>query len=221
MNIEGLGEKVAEQLVNEGLLKSSADLYFLDADELLKIERFGKKSVQNLLSQIENSKKNDLSRLLYAFGIRHVGQKAAKLIAKEFKSLAAAQSAGAEAISRIPDIGPVIAASLSAWLDNPQSRHLVSRLRDAGVNMDYLQTEIGSRFEGMTFVLTGTLGRYSRAEASALIEENGGKVSSSVSKKTTYVLAGEDAGSKLDKARALDVRILTEDEFEEMLKSEG
>lgn len=218
MNIEGLGPKVIEQLVGEGLLKSSADLFSLNADRLLRLERFGKKSVQNLLGQIENSKSNDLSRLLYAFGIRHIGQKAAKLLAKEFKSLDGILAAGMEALSDIPDIGGIMAASLIRWLEDPQSQHLISRLRDAGVNMEYKEIVVDRRLEGAVFVLTGALSRYSRQEASAVIESHGGKVSSSVSKKTTYVLAGDDAGSKLEKAKDLGVAVISEEEFEAMVR---
>jgi len=219
MNIEGLGPKVIEQLVGENMLRSSADLYYLDAEKLMSLERFGKKSASNLLWQIESSKGNDLSRLLYAFGIRHIGQKASKLIAKEFKSLDAIMEKSVEEIAQIPDIGIIMAESLVMWLKNPQSIHLISRLKEAGVNTEYLQTVKSNRFEGLIFVLTGTLGRHTRAEAAALIEENGGKVSSSVSKKTSYVVAGEDAGSKLDKANALGIPVLTESEFEEMLNA--
>jgi len=219
MNIEGLGPRVIEQLVSEKILRSSADLYYLDSERLMKLERFGKKSVSNLLTQIERSKGNDLSRLLFAFGIRHIGQKAAKLIAKEFKSLDVIMEKDAAEISQIPDVGMIMAESLVLWLKNPQSIHLISRLREAGVNMEYLQTAKSSRFDGMTFVLTGALSRYTRSQAAALIEENGGKVSSSVSKKTTYVVAGDDAGSKLDKANTLGVPVLTEAEFESLLNA--
>jgi DNA ligase (NAD+) len=219
MNIEGLGQKVVEQLVNDGILRSAADLYFLDYEELEKRERFGKKSVQNLREQIERSKENDLSRLLFSFGIRHIGQKAAKLIAREFRTLDNIMGAGAEEISQIPEIGMTMAESLTRWLKNPQSIRMISRLKDAGVNTEYLQETKSDRFAGMTFVLTGTLSRYTRAEVTKIIEENGGKVSGSVSGKTTYVLAGEDAGSKLDKAEKLGIPVLTEEEFGEMLDS--
>jgi len=218
MNIEGLGTKVVEQLVQEGLLGSAADLYYLDRESLMNLPRFGQKSADNLLQQIERSKSNDLSRLLYAFGIRHIGQKAAKSLAKEFRTLSALQQADISDILRVPDIGIIMAESLKNWFSNSQSLHLISRLKDAGVNMSYQQETESNRFEGMTFVLTGTLSRYTRNEATAIIEANGGKVSSSVSKKTTYVVAGEEAGSKLDKANALGIPVLTEAEFEKLLQ---
>lgn len=219
MNIEGLGPKVVEQLVQEGFLSSAADLYYLDGEELLRLPRFGEKSVENLMQQIERSKANDLSRLLYAFGIRHIGQKAAKSLAKEFRTLDALRKADIPAILRVPDIGTIMAESLVSWFSNDQSLHLISRLKEAGVNMSYQQESESSRFEGMTFVLTGTLSRYTRAEATEIIESNGGKVSSSVSGKTTYVVAGEEAGSKLDKANALGIPVLTETEFEKLLQN--
>jgi len=218
MNIEGLGTKVVEQLVQEGLLGSAADLYYLDRESLMNLPRFGQKSADNLLQQIERSKSNDLSRLLYAFGIRHIGQKAAKSLAKEFRTLSALQQADISDILRVPDIGIIMAESLKNWFSNSQSLHLISRLKDAGVNMSYQHETESNRFEGMTFVLTGTLSRYTRNEATAIIEANGGKVSSSVSKKTTYVVAGEEAGSKLDKANALGIPVLTEAEFEKLLQ---
>lgn len=219
MNIEGLGPKVIEQLVQEGLLSSSADLYYLEEEALLGLPRFGKKSVENLMHQVERSKANDLSRLLYAFGIRHIGQKAAKSLAKEFKTLSALQQADVATISQVPDIGIIMAESIVRWFSSEQSLHLISRLKEAGVNMSYQQTSESNKFEGMTFVLTGTLSRYTRSEAAAMIESNGGKVSSAVSKKTTYVVAGEEAGSKLDKANALGIPVLTESEFEQLLQS--
>lgn len=218
MNIEGLGEKIVEQLVSEKLVRSPADLYFLDAAALEALERFGKKSAANLLSQIERSKQNDLSRLLFAFGIRHIGQKAAKVLAKEFQTLDGLIAADPESLSNVPDIGPVIGGSLRKWFQSEQSLHLIARLREAGVNDRSQSQTLDERFSGKTFVLTGTLERFSRQEATLQIEMHGGKVSSSVSKKTHYVVAGEEAGSKLDKATALGVPILSEAEFEELLQ---
>lgn len=218
MNIEGLGEKVVELLVNMELLKSSADLYYLDRAVLKELPRFGERSANNLLLQVENSKKSDLSNLLFAFGIRHIGKRAAKLLASEFGSLESLLSAETATISSIPDIGPVMADSFIKWAQSPQTVHLIGRLREAGVNFKSLIEVEGNKLSGKIFVLTGTLSRFKRSEAAALIESQGGKTSSSVSKKTDYVLAGEDAGSKLDKAVQLGITVLTEDEFETLIK---
>lgn len=219
MNIEGLGPKVVEQLVQEGMLSSSADLYYLDREALINLKRFGEKSADNLLNSIENSKKNDLSRLIYAFGIRHIGQQAAKSLAKEFKTLSALRESDISEIALVPDIGPVMANSLTQWFSSEQSVHLISRLEQAGVNMTYLQSDQGSKFEGMTLVLTGSLTKFTRSQAKEAIEANGGKVSSSVSRKTNFVIAGENAGSKLDKAHELGIKVMTESEFVEMLEA--
>ncbi|MGI6039456.1 MAG: NAD-dependent DNA ligase LigA [Clostridiales bacterium] len=219
MNIEGLGPKVVEQLVQEGMLRSSADLYFLNRDELISLKRFGEKSADNLLNSIENSKRNDLSRLVYAFGIRHIGQQAARALAESFKTLSALREADESEISLVPDIGPVMAHSLVQWFSSNQSAHLISRLEEAGVNMDYISSSVGRKFEGMTFVLTGALSGFTRSQAKKAIEDNGGKVSSSVSRNTDYVIEGENAGSKLDKAHELGITILSESEFVELLQS--
>ena len=218
MDIEGLGIAVVEGLVNGGLVKSAADLYFLEPQSVAALERMGKKSAENLIAAIEKSKENDLSRLLYAFGIRQVGQKAAKTLAQHFCTLEALQNASMEHLTAVDDIGAITAQSLRGWFDNEQSRHLIDRLRLAGVNMTTAQQSTDRRFEGMTFVLTGALERFTRDEASSLIEERGGKASGSVSKKTTYVVAGENAGSKLKRANELGVPVLTEEEFEQMLQ---
>ena len=217
MDIEGLGIAVVEGLVNAGLVKSAADLYYLEPQSVAALDRMGKKSAENLMAAIEKSKENDLSRLLYAFGIRQVGQKAAKTLAQHFGTLEALQNATAEQLTAVDDIGTITAQSLRGWLDSEQSRHLIDRLRLAGVNMTAAQQGTDRRFEGMTFVLTGALERFTRDEASALIEERGGKASGSVSQKTTYVVAGENAGSKLKKANELGIPVLTEEEFEQML----
>ncbi len=218
MDIEGLGIAVVESLVQAELIKSPADLYFLEPQSVAALERMGKKSAENLLAAIEKSKENDLGRLLYAFGIRQVGQKAAKTIAQHFGTLEAIQNASSEDFTAVDDIGTITADNLRSWFDSEQSRHLIDRLRQAGVNMTAAQTGSDRRFEGMTFVLTGALERFTRDEASALIEDRGGKASGSVSKKTTYVVAGENAGSKLKKANELGIPVLTEDEFANMLE---
>ena len=171
----------------------------------------------NLLTALENSKKQPLARLLFAFGIRHVGQKAARVLAQKYGTLDAICAASIEDLTETPDIGKITAESLLQWLESPQGKHLIESLRAAGLNFTQPDDRISSRFTGMTFVLTGTLEKYSRTEAGALIEKNGGKVSGSVSKKTTYVVAGAEAGSKLTKAQSLGIEILSEDDFERML----
>ena len=218
MDIEGLGIAVVEGLVGAGLVKSAADLYYLEPQSVAALERMGKKSAENLMEAIKKSKGNDLSRLLYAFGIRQVGQKAAKTIARHFGTLDALQYATIDELTAVDDIGAVTADNIRAWFDSEQSRHLIQRLAQAGVNMTAAQQGGNRRFEGMTFVLTGALERFTRDEASALIEERGGKASGSVSQKTTYVVAGENAGSKLKKANELGVPVLTEAEFAHMLE---
>ena len=205
MDIEGLGSSLAEALVDEKLVKVPSDIYYLDAQSVAKIERMGKKSSENLINAIENSKKNDLSRLLYAFGIRQVGQRAAKVLAEEFGSLDEIAAATEEQLVNIFDIGTITAKNLVNWFSNEQSKHMIKRLKDAGVNMERLkEKQKDSRFAGMTFVLTGTLEKYTRDEAAAIIESFGGKVSSSVSKKTSAVIAGSSAGSKLSRLWSLE-----------------
>ncbi len=218
MDIEGLGIAVVRQLLDVGLIKSAADLYYLDEQALEALPRFGKKSAENLIRAIEHSKENDLSRLLNALGILQVGQSAAKALASHFGSMQALEEADAEELTAVGDIGSVTAGNIIDWLKDPQSQHLLSRLKQAGVNMRSREEKADDRFSGQTFVLTGTLSRYTRDEASALIQKHGGKVSGSVSKKTTWVLAGEDAGSKLTKAQNLGVRILSETDFDQMLQ---
>ena len=218
MDIEGLGIAVVQLLLDAGLIKTPGDLYYLSAESLEALPRFGKKSAENLMAAIENSKENDLSRLLGALGIPQVGQSAARALAEHFTTMEAVQAATAEELTAAPDIGGVTASSLLDWFSNPQSQHLLSRLRAAGVNMESRAEKKDTRFAGKTFVLTGALSRYTRDEAADIIMKHGGAVSSSVSKKTSYVLAGEDAGSKLTKAQSLGVPVLTEEEFEAMLK---
>lgn len=177
------------------------------------LERMGNKSAENLIAAIERSKGNDLSRLLFAFGIRQVGQKAAKILSARFGTLDALCAATMEELTAVEDVGEITARNIVEWLANPQSRHLIESLREAGVNMTSTAAPAGDRLAGQTFVLTGTLERFTRDEAGEMIEQLGGKVSGSVSKKTSYVVAGEAAGSKLKKANELGIPVLTEEEF--------
>ena len=213
MDIEGLGPAVVEGLVNAGMVKTAADLYRLDRDEVAKLERMGKKSADNLLSAIEKSKENDLSKLLFAFGIRQVGQKAGKILAARFGSLDALAQASEEELTAIDDIGGITARYLTEWFAAPQSRHLITALKEAGVNMESLIAPVGDKLAGITFVLTGELSSCSRKEAGEKLEAMGAKVSGSVSKKTGCVVAGEAAGSKLRKAQELGVPVLDEKQF--------
>jgi DNA ligase (NAD+) len=219
MDIDGLGESVVRSLVGSGMVRSAADLYSLDAQEVMTLERMGAKSAQNLLGAIEKSKGAGLAKLLTALGIRQVGEAAAKVLARRFGTMEALRAASEEELCAIFDVGAVTAGYIVEWFSLPQSQSLLERLSEAGVSME--ETRSGAsdaRFEGMTFVLTGALEGWSRDEAKDLIESFGGKVSSSVSKKTTVVVAGEDAGSKLTKARELGVRVIDENEFREMIK---
>ena len=218
MDIDGLGISVCESLINNGLVSSAADLYYLEKDKVAQLERMGGKSAANLMTAIENSKSAGLARLLCAFGIRQVGQKAAKVLASHFADLDSLMAAKTEELTAIPDIGGITAGFITEWFSLPQSLHLIGRLRAAGVDFTSHEEKKDDRFAGQTFVLIGTLSKYTRDEASAIIESLGGKASGSVSKKTSYVLAGENAGSKLTKAESLGIRIISEDEFEQMIK---
>ena len=218
MDIDGLGPAVIQQLIDAQLIHSAADLYYLQAEDVLKLERMGEKSVSNLMAAVDRSRKNDFSKLLYALGIRQVGVKAAKVLAQHFGSFDALATASAEELTDIDDVGGITAAYLREWLESPQSLDLIAKLRAAGVNMTAEVKRVDDRFAGMTFVLTGTLTAFDRKAATAMIEERGGKASGSVSKRTTYVVAGEDAGSKLRKAQELEIPILTEQQFSDMLK---
>ena len=218
MDIEGLGIAVVENLVGAELVKTPGDLYFLKEEDVAKLDRMGKRSAHKLLAALEKSKEQDLSRLIYAFGIRQVGQKAGKVLAARFQTLENLQNATLEELTAVDDIGEITAQSVLDWMASPQSRHLIQRLREAGVNMTAAEQGSDQRFAGMTFVLTGALEKFTRDEASEMIEARGGKASGSVSKKTTYVVAGEAAGSKLRKAQELGIPVLTEDEFLELLK---
>lgn len=218
MDIDGLGISVCESLIASGLVNSAADLYYLDAQSVAELDRMGKKSADNLIAAVEKSKSAGLARLLCGFGIRQVGQKAAKVLAAHFESLDALIEADATALTEIPDIGEITAGFITEWFNNPQSMHLIGRLREAGVSFESQEEKHDDRFSGITFVLTGTLEKYTRDEASAIIESFGGKTSSSVSKKTGYVLAGENAGSKLTKAESLGVKIISEQDFAAMIE---
>ena len=219
MDIEGLGPAVLEQLLGAGLVRNIDDLYALDYDRVAQLERTGEKSVENLRNAVENSKANDLSRLIFALGIRHIGSKAASLMAERFGTMDAVLKASEEDFAAIDGFGEILAGSAFEFFSLPKTREMLERLEARGVNMKSLKEVKDSRFAGMTFVLTGTLPGYTRGEASAIIESFGGKTSSSVSKKTAYVLAGEDAGSKLEKARALGVTVIDEERFNEMIKN--
>ena len=218
MDIDGLGVAVVENLVNAGLVKTPGDLYFLKEEDVAELDRMGKKSAQNLMAAIERSKDQDLARLIYAFGIRQVGQKAGKILAARFKTMDALEQATLEELTAVNDVGEITARSILTWLESPQSRHLIARLRQAGVNMTAAEQGSDQRFAGMTFVLTGGLEQFTRDQAAAMIEDRGGKSAGSVSKKTTYVVAGEGAGSKLKKALDLGIPVLTEQEFLELME---
>lgn len=218
MDIEGLGPAVMRQLIESGLVKTPADLYYLKAEDLEGLERMGKKSAANAIKAIEASRGRGLERLLFALGIRQVGEKAGKVLAAHFENFDAFAAAAEEELTAIDDVGGVTAAYIRAWLESEQSQHVIARLKEAGVSMEAARKAAGDQFKGMTFVLTGALEKFTRDQAAALIEERGGKASGSVSKKTTYVVAGENAGSKLRKANELNIPILTEEEFAAMLE---
>ena len=218
MDIDGCGPAVLQQLVDNGLVRNAADLYSLHAADVAKLDRMGAKSAENLIRAIEKSKANDLSRLIYGLGIRQVGEKAAKVLAGHFQTMEALMAASEEELTEIDDVGAITARCIVDYLAAPQSRDLIQRLKAADVNMESTRQLVDDRFAGMTFVLTGTLTRFDRKTAQSLIEERGGKVSGSVSKKTTYVVAGEAAGSKLKKAQELNIPVLTEEEFAKMLE---
>ena len=218
MDIDGLGDALLEVFAKEGLIKSPADIYKLKREQISSLEGLGEKSADNLINAIEKSKENDLSRLIFALGIRHVGQKAGKLLADHFLTMDALMNASEEEIASIEGFGAVMAKSIIGFFSLSQSRELISQLKDLGINMQSKREIKDMRFEGKTFVLTGTLPTLKRSEATAIIESFGGKAASSVSKKTSFVLAGEDAGSKLKKATDLGVEIITEEQFLEMVK---
>ncbi len=219
MDVDGLGPALVEQLVETELIRDAADLYSLSAEQIAGVDRMGQKSAANLIAAIEKTKENDLSRLIFALGIRHVGQKAGKTLAEHFGSLDAVMNASEDELRSIYDVGEAMANSIKKWFSLDTSQELLGKLRAAGVNMKFLGEKKGSAFSGQTFVLTGALTKFTRSEAEERIEQLGGKASSSVSKKTTCVVAGENAGSKLTKANELGIPVLTEDEFLVMLEA--
>ncbi|MEG1943491.1 MAG: NAD-dependent DNA ligase LigA, partial [Angelakisella sp.] len=219
MDIDGMGQAACKLLSEEGLVNSPADLYTLEPIQLLQLEGFGKKKAENTVAAIGKSKDNDLALLLFGLGIRNIGEKAAKLLAARFGSMEAIRNATAEQLSSIDGFGDVMAKSLLDYFADESNCRLCDRLGELGVNTLSLQKSASSALAGLTFVLTGTLPTLSRSDASALIEQNGGKTSSSVSKKTSYLLAGEEAGSKLTKANELNVSVITEAEFLKMIQT--
>ena len=217
MDIEGLGASIVDALIEKGHIKSPADIYELDLEDLKSLWKSGDIAAKKLLSAIENSKKQDVSRLIFALGIRQVGAKTGKVLASYFGSMDGLMAASVDALTQVPDVGAVTAASIYNWFRQEQNRSMVDRLRQAGVNFESLRTVTDTRFAGMTFVLTGALTKFTRDEATERIEHFGGKAAGSVSKKTSYVVVGENAGSKERKARELGIPILSEDQFLEMI----
>ncbi|PKO70848.1 MAG: DNA ligase [Betaproteobacteria bacterium HGW-Betaproteobacteria-14] len=216
MDIEGLGDKLVDQLVDQDLVKSAADLYRLDVATLAGLERMGEKSAQNVVDAIGKSKDTTLARLIFALGIRNVGEATAKDLARHFGSMEALMAAGVEELQRVRDVGPVVAESIAGFLAEAHNREVIARLEQAGVR-GRAEARTAAVLQGLTFVLTGTLPTLTREEAGAMIEAAGGKVSSAVSKKTSYVVAGEETGSKLEKARALGIAVLDEDGLRRLL----
>ena len=216
MNIDGMGDVLVNQLTERGLVKNVADIYQLTKDDLLSLERMGDKSAQNVLNEIEESKKLPLERVIYGLGIRFVGERTAQFLAEHFGSMEDLMKAKAEELQQVNEVGPRIAESIVEFFAEPANQELVKRLRKAGLTFSGKKKERGTKLTGKTFVLTGTLAHYSRDEAKKMIEDAGGRVSGSVSKKTDYVIAGSDAGSKLDKARELGVKVIDEDEMESL-----
>jgi DNA ligase (NAD+) len=218
MNVDGLGDKIVDQLVDKGLVKDVADLYELKLDEVAGLDRMAEKSAQNLLDEIAASKKNNLARLIYALGMRFVGERTGQLLAEHFASLPKLAEATVEEMEEVPEVGPKVAQSIADFFSEPANRKLIQRLKDEGLKMTEKRTQPeDTRFAGKTFVFTGAMERRSRDEAGAEVTRHGGKVTSSVSKMTDYVVVGADPGSKFDKARSLGVTTLTEDEFDDLL----
>jgi DNA ligase (NAD+) len=218
MDIEGLGESVVDQLVSAGLIKTYADLYELNKDQIIQLERMASKSAQNLINAIEESKEQPFERVIYALGIRFVGKTVAKDLAKAFKTMNGLRSQTKEDLEAVDSIGPRIAESVVSFFQNEKNQQIVNKLEEHGLQFEKEEEELASSvFEGKKFVLTGSLPTYTRKEATDLIEKHGGKTASSVSGNTDYVLAGESAGSKLDKANKLGVPVLDESQFREMI----
>ena len=218
MDIEGFGSAIVDSLIEKGFVKSPADIYYLTLDEMKSLWQKGDTAAKKLLAAIEASKDQDLSRLIYALGIRQVGAKAGKVLATSFGTMDALMNASLEELTEVPDVGGITAENIVQWFSQEQSRHMIERLRDAGVNFESKRVISDARFAGMTFVLTGALSKFTREEATEKIELLGGKASGSVSRKTTYVVVGENAGSKERKARELGIPILSEDDFLEMIQ---
>ena len=218
MDIEGLGSAIVEALIEKGLVRSPADIYYLTLDEISGLWKSGTTAARKLLAAIEDSKSRDFGRLIYALGIRQVGAKTGKVLASHFGSMDALMQAAPEELTQVPDVGEITAVSIYEWFRQEQSIHLIRRLREAGVNFECTRRVTDTRFAGKTIVLTGALSRFTREEATEKIELFGGKAAGSVSKKTSFVVAGENAGSKERKARELGIPVLTEDEFLEMLQ---
>jgi DNA ligase (NAD+) len=216
MNIDGMGDALVTQLTERGLVKNVADIYKLTKDDLLSLERMGDKSAQNILDEIEASKKLSLERVIYGLGIRFVGARTAQFLAEHFGSMEALEQAGVEELQNVNEVGPRIAESIVEFFSIPANRKLVERLGEAGLAFKGKKKERGTKLAGKTFVLTGTLARHTRDEAKKMIEDAGGRVSGSVSKNTDYVVAGADAGSKLDKAKQLGIEVIGEDEMERL-----
>jgi DNA ligase (NAD+) len=220
MDIEGLGDKFVEQLLSLGLVRSVADLYYLTREDFMRFERMGEKLATNLLGAIERSKRRELGRFIFALGIRHVGERTAKALANSFGSLEHLEKATMEELVSIRDIGAKVAESILKFFANRTNIEIIRRMQDAGVSPTVEHKKVGGRFSGKSFVFTGALSRFTRDEARELVENEGGSATGSVSKKIGYVVAGEDAGSKLVKARELGVKVLTEEEFLELLELE-
>jgi DNA ligase (NAD+) len=217
MNIDGMGDALVTQLTERGLVKNVADIYKLTKDDLLSLERMGDKSAQNILDEIGVSKKLPLERVIFGLGIRFVGERTAQFLAGHFGSMDALMNASQEELEEVNEVGPRMAESMREFFAEPRNRELVKRLREAGLTFAGKKRARGTKLAGKTFVLTGTLTKYTRDEAKKMIEDAGGRVSGSVSKKTDYVVAGSDAGSKLDKAKELGVSVLDEKEMEKLL----
>ena len=218
MDIEGLGAAIVDGLIEKGLIQSPADIYYLSLDDVKSLWKSGSTAAKKLLAAIEASKRQDVSRLIYALGIRQVGAKTGKVLASTFGNLDALMTATVEELTDVPDVGGITAANIHEWFAQEQSRHLIERLRQAGVNFESKRIVTDARFAGKTFVLTGALSKFTREEATEKIELFGGKAAGSVSKKTSYVVVGENAGSKERKARELGIPILSEEDFLTMIQ---